>query len=683
MSNPIDRLRRRKDAAKGVEFENLLRDEFYPSFYGGTSTKPHKDLGVDRIVHDRHGRTIYIQVKCKAPGEPVDYSEMTNFTAQADALGGYDELVLINTSEKITANAQAHLDAHSVTIIDYPDLAVFTGWGKGKPVSLPKPLTMRPHQQEMFDAIDSAWAEERSTIISATGTGKSLVQHEVIKRSGLSVLLVPSIALVSQHYAGFRIQDPHRPVLALVSDFNGETVYGVQRTTSAAYAQAWVTDHPDGLVISTYQSGDVLVDALDGVVVDTLLYDEAHRTATALASAKRSLFAMTLDDTVVKAQRRLFFTATPRIHSDAIKTRAADEGWSMSSMDEVDVFGKTIYSLSVHKAVDLGLLSPFEINVMLVTDDDVKKWLADDGWTTDISGSADTYHKVGDAASAIGTLRAVQEHNLHSVLTFHRFTGAAGSAGASRDTGAYPAAKILNKANAEAFGMDLLADAIHGGSDRSTRLAAIEFLKGSLFVDTAILCNAKLFTEGVDVPNLDSVVFFDAKSSPIDIAQATGRALRLDPADPSKVAHIVVPLFIGDKRDLRDVVDEDVMGQVVTLVTLLKEYDFIPSHMDVTVRDPAKRKKASRRAPVTWSAPVDVKIDLDAIRDGLDVVFATGMWSRFEAYQKLADAKDKAGMRDWRMTTMKNTFAEAMSRKWDLTKVEDILVDSLRDRFGL
>ena len=104
-------------------------------------------------------------------------------------------------------------------------------------------------------------------------------------------------------------------------------------------------------------------------------------------------------------------------------------------MDEVDIYGEVIYSLSVHEAVDRDLLSPFEINVMLITDDDVKALIGTDAWTTAISGSADTYHRVTDAAAAVGTLRAVAEHNLASVLTFHRYTGVNGSAGASKDTG--------------------------------------------------------------------------------------------------------------------------------------------------------------------------------------------------------------------------------------------------------
>ncbi|MEU6237704.1 helicase-related protein [Kitasatospora sp. NPDC047058] len=41
-----------------------------------------------------------------------------------------------------------------------------------------------------------------------------------------------------------------------------------------------------------------------------------------------------------------------------------------------------------------------------------------------------------------------------------------------------------------------------------------------------ILCNARLLSEGIDIPAVDVIVFADPKSSVIDIVQAVGRALR-------------------------------------------------------------------------------------------------------------------------------------------------------------
>ena len=41
-----------------------------------------------------------------------------------------------------------------------------------------------------------------------------------------------------------------------------------------------------------------------------------------------------------------------------------------------------------------------------------------------------------------------------------------------------------------------------------------------------LITNARCLTEGVDLPNIDGVLFADPRRSTVDIVQATGRALR-------------------------------------------------------------------------------------------------------------------------------------------------------------
>ncbi|EJB42394.1 type IIG restriction-modification enzyme [Helicobacter pylori Hp A-4] len=40
-----------------------------------------------------------------------------------------------------------------------------------------------------------------------------------------------------------------------------------------------------------------------------------------------------------------------------------------------------------------------------------------------------------------------------------------------------------------------------------------------------VLSNARCLSEGVDVPALDSVIFFDGRSAMVDIIQAVGRVM--------------------------------------------------------------------------------------------------------------------------------------------------------------
>jgi len=60
-----------------------------------------------------------------------------------------------------------------------------------------------------------------------------------------------------------------------------------------------------------------------------------------------------------------------------------------------------------------------------------------------------------------------------------------------------------------------------------------------------ILTNVRCLNEGVDVPALDTVVFTDPKSSPVDIAQAVGRVLRTAPSEGKTKGRIVIPVAIS------------------------------------------------------------------------------------------------------------------------------------------
>lgn len=57
-----------------------------------------------------------------------------------------------------------------------------------------------------------------------------------------------------------------------------------------------------------------------------------------------------------------------------------------------------------------------------------------------------------------------------------------------------------------------------------------------------LLTNAKVLTEGIDVPALDAVVFFDSRESVVDIVQAVGRVMRKAPN--KRYGYIIIPVVI-------------------------------------------------------------------------------------------------------------------------------------------
>ncbi|WP_281728858.1 helicase-related protein, partial [Helicobacter fennelliae] len=59
-----------------------------------------------------------------------------------------------------------------------------------------------------------------------------------------------------------------------------------------------------------------------------------------------------------------------------------------------------------------------------------------------------------------------------------------------------------------------------------------------------VLCNAKCLTEGIDVPNLDAVAFFQPRGSVVDVVQAVGRAIRK--AEGKSYGYVILPVVLTE-----------------------------------------------------------------------------------------------------------------------------------------
>lgn len=65
-----------------------------------------------------------------------------------------------------------------------------------------------------------------------------------------------------------------------------------------------------------------------------------------------------------------------------------------------------------------------------------------------------------------------------------------------------------------------------------------------------MISNVRLFSEGIDIPALDGIVFFEGRRSHIDIVQAVGRVMRK--AESKKLGYIVVPVVVSPSPNLLD-----------------------------------------------------------------------------------------------------------------------------------
>lgn len=74
----------------------------------------------------------------------------------------------------------------------------------------------------------------------------------------------------------------------------------------------------------------------------------------------------------------------------------------------------------------------------------------------------------------------------------------------------------------------------------------ISWLKGEVPPNTCrILSNARFLTEGVDVPDLDAVMFLKPRKSRIDIAQAVGRVMRK--TEGKEYGYVILPVGVPSR----------------------------------------------------------------------------------------------------------------------------------------
>lgn len=229
--------------------------------------------------------------------------------------------------------------------------------------------------------------------------------------------------------------------------------------------------------------------------------DEAHR----LSGTPRAEFAAALDPRAIVGRRRLFMTATPRSSS-------VEGGFSMA---DPQVFGPVAHTVSFGDAIRAGLLVDYQVLVV----------------AQPTSGGVDDPMATTPAA----LLAAVDQHNVSKVLTFHGRVAKAAAFAAALDGARTPA------------GYQLAARHLSGAMSAQQRAAGLAWLAEPGVKQVRVVCNARVLTEGVDVPAVDAVFFADRRSSVIDVIQSIGRVLR--PSPGKTVGTIIVPVELPDGGD--------------------------------------------------------------------------------------------------------------------------------------
>ncbi|MFD6548540.1 Helicase associated domain protein [Streptomyces sp. NPDC058398] len=450
------------------------------------------------------------------------------------------------------------------------------------------PIELRPHQKEAVAAAVHALSQHsRASVIAACGTGKTLIAARATARiapRGRALVLLPTLDLLSQTIRAWHTAGRKGAAIAVCSArqaLDHEPLGAdIPLTTDPGELHALTATHAGPVTVyASYASLPAVIAAhRDHHLApwDLVVVDEAHRTAGRLGKA----WAAVHHDDQVPAARRLYLTATPRLWDPEDD---ADGAEAVASMDDENLFGPVAYRLTLSDAIDLGLLADYQILVPVVTDEDLRDWLA-----TGPGAGVDGLRLAGRQVAA---LRAIHDHQLRRILTFHhRVADARAFATTLADT----AATLPNSLRPQG----LWADWISGNhTPQVRRRLLLEFASHTDPHTPAVLSNARVLGEGIDVPAIDAVVFADPKNSPVDTVQAVGRALRQQPG-AGKKATLVVPVYLTPDEDPDDLLGADAYTPLWRTIQALRAHD---SRLEARLADPrTQRPTMPAEDPEAW-----------------------------------------------------------------------------------
>ncbi|WP_432590508.1 Helicase associated domain protein [Streptomyces sp. HD1123-B1] len=452
-------------------------------------------------------------------------------------------------------------------------------------------LELRTHQKEAVTAaVKTLRTHARASVVAACGTGKTLIAARTAARiaaSGRVLVLVPTLDLLSQTIRSWRAAGRQGTTVAVCSArqaLDHEPLSAdIPMTTDPGELAALTTPQPGPVTVyATYASLPAVVTAHRDHHLppwDLAVIDEAHRTAGRLGKA----WAAIHHDDQVPAARRLYLTATPRIW-DPDHDQDGDGGEeAVASMNDETLFGPVAYRLTLSDAIDLGLLADYQILVPVITDTDLRDWLA-----TGPGAGVDGLRLAGRQVAA---LRAIHDHQLRRILTFHHRVADARAFATTLQETAAALPTDLRPAH-------LWADWISGShAPQVRRRLLLEFAAHTDPHTPAVLSNARVLGEGIDVPAIDAVVFADPKNSPIDTVQAVGRALR-QPPGAGKKATLIVPVYLTPGEDPDDLLGADAYTPLWRTVQALRAHD---DRLEARLADPrTDRPTMPPEDPEAW-----------------------------------------------------------------------------------
>ncbi|GAA7536548.1 hypothetical protein MMM125_09060 [Helicobacter pylori] len=370
------------------------------------------DRGIDMVVTTTSKE--YIAVQCKFHQDRISLNEIATFLSKLQSGVGevrFKKGIIISTSnlssdalkeiEQIRSNGMG-IDIDEITEEDFIYSQI--DWEKFDPTQTQGELPLcdkkkpRPHQTEAIEETKKYFSDPKNTrgkLIMACGTGKTYTSLKIMEALDpkITLFLAPSIALLSQTFREYA-QEKSEPFYASIVCSDDKVGKGKKSKSDDGIDDINFTELPlkpstrledilsvhekakkenkRFIIFSTYQSALRIKEAQEMGLdeIDLVICDEAHRTVGAMYSTNerddKNAFTLCHSDEHIKATKRLYMTATPKVYSESSKAKAKESDNVIYSMDDAEIFGEEIYTLNFSKAIALDLLTDYKVIILAV-----------------------------------------------------------------------------------------------------------------------------------------------------------------------------------------------------------------------------------------------------------------------------------------------------------------------------
>ncbi|WP_424320318.1 DEAD/DEAH box helicase family protein [Helicobacter pylori] len=603
-----------------------------------------RDRGIDMVITTASKE--YIAVQCKFHQDSVSYNDLSTFLLKLQSGVGevrFKKGIIISTSN-LTSNALEEIEqirkSKGIDIVEISEedfIYSQIDWEKFDPTQTQGELPLcdkkkpRPHQIEAIKATKEYFSNPKNTrgkLIMACGTGKTYTSLKIMESLDpkITLFLAPSIALLSQTFREYA-QEKSEPFYASIvcsddkvgksknednDDINFSELPLKPSTRLENILSVYEKAQKENkrfIIFSTYQSALRIQEAqrMGLNEIDLIICDEAHRTVGAMYSSNerddKNAFTLCHSDENIKAKKRLYMTATPKVYSESSKARAKESDNAIYSMDDEGIFGEEIYTLNFTRAIALDLLTDYKVMILAVRKENLS------GVTNSVNKKISRLEAEGTkldkklinnefVCKIIGTHKGLAKQDLialddenkqdHNLQNKNDTTPSQKAISFCKSISTSKRIKDFFETIMECYDEELKKksfknltisiDHIDGTMNCKVRLEKLEELNAFKPNTCKVLSNARCLSEGVDVPALDSIVFFDGKSAMVDIIQAVGRVMRK--AKHKKRGYIILPIALEESeiQNLDEAVNNTNFKNIWKVIKALRSHD--PSLVD-------------------------------------------------------------------------------------------------------